>query len=158
MRPESVYKSTAPDVTHTTSDLLRNRAHFSRLCYPEQTLKTSLESTNREKTLTVPESLFRRKSMTLSMYDWMESMVIKQCTFCECLYLRTFLLREYAHRVVWGAKSKGLGAPRTKGGGCRPGGDVDWQFQLKVIKDSHVLRPSTDHPWTWHAREGGRCY
>jgi hypothetical protein len=158
MRPESVCKSTAQDVTHTTPDLLRNRAHFSRLCYPEQTLKTSLESTNREKTLTVPESLFRRESMPLSMYDWMESMVINQCTFCVCLYLLTFLLREYEHRVVWGVKSKGLGAPRTKGGVCRPGGDVDWQFQLKAIKDSHVLRPSTDHPRPWRVREGDRYY
>jgi hypothetical protein len=29
----------------------------------------------------------------------------------------------------------GLGAPRTNGGGCRPGGDAGWQFQLKAVKD-----------------------
>jgi hypothetical protein len=68
MRPESACKSAAQDVTHTTPDLLRNSAHFSQQCRPEQPLKTTLESTNREKTLTVPEALFRRKSVPLSMH------------------------------------------------------------------------------------------
>jgi hypothetical protein len=29
----------------------------------------------------------------------------------------------------------GLGAPRTNGGGCRPGGDAGWQFQPKAVND-----------------------
>jgi hypothetical protein len=53
---------------------------LSRLCYPDQSLKTALESNNDEKTLTVREALFRREStesVPLSMHGCMESMTMK---------------------------------------------------------------------------------
>ena len=66
---------------HKTPDLLRYCAHFSGLCCDEQPRKTALESTNREKKLTVPEALFRRESVPLSMHGSMEHMSMKQYIF-----------------------------------------------------------------------------
>ncbi len=40
MRPESSYKSAAKHAQHKTPDFLHYCAPFSRLCYPEQPLKT----------------------------------------------------------------------------------------------------------------------
>jgi hypothetical protein len=42
------------------------------------------------------------------------------------------------------SQKQGQGAPRTNGGGCRPGGDAGWQFRLKAIKDERIVRPSAD--------------
>ena len=81
MLPESVCKSAAEHAQYKTPDLLSYCAHLSGLCCPEQPLKTALESINREKTLTVPEALFRRESVPLSMRGCMESMAIKQDSF-----------------------------------------------------------------------------
>ncbi len=71
------------------------------------------------------------------------------------VYGPSFLWREHVHRSVWGVKSKGKGTPRTNGGGSRPDGDSGWQFRLKSIKDTWVVRPSADHTGPWRTREGG---
>jgi len=81
MRPESTYKSAAEHAQHKTPDLLSYCTHLSGLCCPEQPPKTTLEAKNHEKTLTVPEALFRRESVPLSMHGCMESMTIKQHSF-----------------------------------------------------------------------------
>jgi hypothetical protein len=54
----------------------------ARIFRGEHPLKTALEVKNHEKTLTVPEVLFQRKSLSLSMHDFMDSIAIKQYTFC----------------------------------------------------------------------------
>jgi hypothetical protein len=67
--------------SHYAGSFAQQRAFFAAML-PRAPLKTALESTNREKTLTVPEALFRRQSVPLSMHGCMESMAIKQYTFC----------------------------------------------------------------------------
>ena len=81
MRPESACKSAADHEQYKTPDPLGKCAHFARFCCPEQPRKTALEAINREKTLTVPEALFRRESVPLSLHGCMNSMKIKQHTF-----------------------------------------------------------------------------
>jgi hypothetical protein len=81
MRPESAGKTAAEHAQHKTTDILSYCAHLSRLCRPEQPPKTTPESKNHEKTLTVHEALFRRESVPLSMHGCMESMAIKQHSF-----------------------------------------------------------------------------
>ena len=81
MRPESACKSAAEHAQHKTPDFLHYCAHLSRLCCPEQPLKTALDLKNHEKTSTVVEALFRRESLPLSMRGCMESMTIKQDSF-----------------------------------------------------------------------------
>jgi hypothetical protein len=81
MRPESACKSASEHAQHKTPDFLHYCAHLSRLCCPEQPLNPALESKNHEKTLTVPEALFRRESVPLSMHGCMESMAMKQHSF-----------------------------------------------------------------------------
>jgi hypothetical protein len=81
MRPESACKSAAEHAQHKTPDFLHYRAHLSRLCCPEQSPKPALESKNYEKTLTVPEALFRRESVPLSMHGCMKSMAMQQHSF-----------------------------------------------------------------------------
>jgi hypothetical protein len=81
MRPESAGKTEAEHAHHKTPDLLSYCTHLSRFCCPEQSLKTTLEAKNHEKTLTVHEALFRRESVPLSMHGCMESMAIKQHSF-----------------------------------------------------------------------------
>ncbi len=66
---------------------------------------------------------------------------------------RSFLWHDHVHRTVWGDKNKGMGTPRTNGFVCRPEGDTDWQFRLKVMKDTRVLRPSCDHTRSCRTRE-----
>ncbi len=82
MDPESVCQNLVQSVTHTTPDLLRNSAHLSGFCCGEHPRKTALECINPAKTLTVREAIFRRESVPLSMHGCMESMSIKQHTFC----------------------------------------------------------------------------
>ncbi len=81
MHPESAGKTAAEHTKHKMTDLLRYCTHLSRHCCPEQPPKTTLEAKNHEKTLTVPEVLFRRESVSLSMHGCMESMAIKQHSF-----------------------------------------------------------------------------
>ena len=81
MRPESASKSTAQHAQQKTPDLMSYCAHFSGLCCPQQPRQTALEAKNHEKTLTVPEALFRRESVPLSMYGCMEIMEIKPHSF-----------------------------------------------------------------------------
>jgi hypothetical protein len=81
MRPESAWKSAAEHAQHKTPDFFHYRAHLSRFCCPEQPLNPGLESKNHEKTLTVPEALFRRESVPLSMHGCMEIMTMKQHSF-----------------------------------------------------------------------------
>ena len=81
MRPESACKSAAEHAQHKAPDFLHYCTHLSRLCCPEQPLKTTPDLKNHEKTLTVAEALSRRESLPLSMRGYMESMVIKQHSF-----------------------------------------------------------------------------
>ena len=81
MHPESVCKSVAEHAQHKTPDFLHYCAQLSRLCCPEQPLKTTLDLKNHEKTLTVAEVLFRRESLPFSMRGCMENMVINQHSF-----------------------------------------------------------------------------
>ena len=81
MRPESACESAAEHAQHKTPDFLHYCAHLSRLCCPEQPLKTALEVKNHVKSLTVREALFRRESVRLSMHGCMESMAMKQHSF-----------------------------------------------------------------------------
>jgi hypothetical protein len=81
MCPESACKRAAEHAQHKTPDFLHYCAHLSRFCCPEHPLKTTLESKNDEKTLTVREALFRRESVPLSMHGCMESMAMKQHSF-----------------------------------------------------------------------------
>ena len=81
MQPESTCKSAAEHAQHKTPDFLGYSALFSGLCCPQQPRQTALEAINREKTLTVPESLFRRERVPLRMHGCMEIMLIKQHSF-----------------------------------------------------------------------------
>jgi hypothetical protein len=81
IQPESAWKSVSEHAQHKTPDFLHYCAHLSRFCCPEQPLKPALESKKHEKTLTVPEALFRRESVPLSMHGYMEIMAMKQYIF-----------------------------------------------------------------------------
>jgi hypothetical protein len=125
MHRESAYKRAAEHVTHKTPGLLRYGAHFWGLCCDEQPRKTALESINTEKTLTVPEVLFCRESADFNAR--LHGKHGDQAALHPGASAPgpTVLLREYAHRFVRGAKSKGNGTPRTNGDGSRPGCDAD---------------------------------
>jgi hypothetical protein len=62
-------------------DFLRYSAHFSGLCCDEQPRKTALDAIPHDKTLTVPEALFRTESLSVSMHGCIESMTIKLNAF-----------------------------------------------------------------------------
>jgi hypothetical protein len=81
MRPESASKSTAQHAQQKTPDLMSYCAHFQGLCCDQQPRQTALEAKNHEKSLTVPEALFRRESVPLSRPGCMENMAIKQHSF-----------------------------------------------------------------------------
>jgi len=81
MRPESDSKITAQHEQHKTPDVMIYCPHFQGLYCDQQPRQTALEAINREKTLTVPESLFRRERVSLRMHVCMEIMLIKQHSF-----------------------------------------------------------------------------
>jgi hypothetical protein len=133
---------------------LRCCAHFSGLCCDEQSRKTALDAITHEKTLTVPEALFRRKSLPVSMHGCIESMTIKLNAFWARPYTAAHFCGASTHTLARRDDSKGNGALQTNGGGCRPAGDAGWQFLLKFLKDARVVRPSADRAPPWRSREG----
>ncbi len=80
MHRECVFNITTEHVTHKTPNLLWYNTHFLGY-WDEQPRKTTLETINTEKTLTVPETLFYRECVPFSMHGCMESMTINHHPF-----------------------------------------------------------------------------
>ena len=135
MRAESACKSAAEHAQHKTPDFLHYCAHLSRLCCPEQPLKTALECINHEKTLTVREALFRRESVPLSMHGCMESMAIKQHTFCACPWTAAHFCGASTHIGL-------LEEPKARARGHlrRTGADVDLGARLAASSDNNLSK------------------
>jgi len=117
MRPDSASNNTAQHAQHKTPDFLSYCAHFSGLCCYEQPRQTALGAITHEKTLTVPEALFRRDSLPVSMHGCIESMTIK---------LNAFWARPYTAAHFCGASTHTLGHLRHRKQGER-GTQDEWE-------------------------------
>jgi hypothetical protein len=86
-------------------DFLRYSAHFSGLCCDEQPRKTALDAIPHDKTLSVPEAIFRRESLPLSMHGCIKRMTIK---------LTPFSVRPYTAAHFCGASTHTPGNSRSR--------------------------------------------
>ena len=98
-------------------DFLRYSAHFSGLCCDEQPRKTALDAIPHDKTLSVPEAIFRRESLPLSMHGCIKRMTIK---------LTPFSARPYTAAHFCGASTHTLGHLRRRQQGERGTAD-EWE-------------------------------
>jgi len=119
MRPESVCNNTAQHAQHKTPDFLSYCAHFSGLCCDEQPRKTALGAITHDNTLTVPESLFRRDSLPVSMHGCIESTTIKLNHFCA---------RPYTAAHFCGTSTQTSGHLSSRQQGERGTADKRWQL------------------------------
>jgi hypothetical protein len=91
-------------------DFLCYSAHFSGLCCDEQPRKTALDDIPHDKTLSVPEAIFRRESLPLSMHGFIKRMTIK---------LTPFSVRPYTAAHFCGASTHTPGHSRSRQQGER---------------------------------------
>ena len=94
-------------------------AHFSGLCCDEQPRKTALGAITHDNTLTVPESLFRRDSLPVSMHGCIESTTIK---------LNHFWARPYTDAHFCGTSTQTSGHLSSRQQGERGTADKRWQL------------------------------